>query len=44
MTRYFFAGWVRNPEHKNLTMAQFFKETHFDFLGQTKKAIIISRM
>ena len=42
MTRYFFAGWVRNPEHKHLTMAQFLKETHFDFLGQAKKAIVIS--
>lgn len=42
MTRYFFAGWVRNPEHKQLTMAQFLKETHFDFLSQAKKAIVIS--
>lgn len=42
MTRYFFAGWVRNPEHKELSMAQFLKETHFDFLGQAKRAIIIS--
>jgi SecD/SecF fusion protein len=42
MTRYFFAGWVRNPKNKELTMAQFLKETHFDFLGQAKKAIIIS--
>jgi SecD/SecF fusion protein len=42
MTRYFFAGWVRNPEHKQLSMAQFLKETHFDFLGQAKKAIVIS--
>lgn len=42
MTRYFFAGWVRNPEHKQLTMAQFLKETHIDFLGKAKAAIIIS--
>jgi SecD/SecF fusion protein len=42
MTRFFFAGWVRNPEHKHLTMAQFLKETHFDFLGQAKKAIVVS--
>ncbi len=42
MTRYFFAGWVRNPENKQLKMAQFLKETHYDFLGQAKKAIIIS--
>lgn len=42
MTRYFFTGWVRNPEHKQLSMAQFLKETHFDFLKQAKKAIVIS--
>lgn len=42
MTRYFFAGWVRNSEHRQLTMAQFLKETNFDFLKQAKKAIVIS--
>lgn len=42
MTRYFFAGWVKNPDHKQLDMAQFLKNTNFDFLGQAKKAIIIS--
>lgn len=42
MTRYFFAGWVRNPQHKQLTMAQFLKETHFDFLSRTKQAMMIS--
>ncbi len=42
MTRYFFAGWVRNPNNKELSMAQFLKQTNFDFLGQARKAIIIS--
>ncbi len=42
MTRYFFANWVRNPQHKKLTMAKFLKTTHFDFLAQAKKAIGIS--
>ena len=42
MTRYFFAGWVRNPEHKRLEMMQFLHETHFDFLKQARKALIIS--
>lgn len=42
MTRYFFAGWVRNPENKQLTMARFLKETHFDFLGKAKPAILLS--
>lgn len=42
MTRYFFAGWVQNPQNKTLTMAQFIGQTHFDFLAQTKKAVAIS--
>lgn len=42
MTRYFFAGWVQNPKNKTLTMSQFIGKTHFDFLGQAKKAIVIS--
>ena len=42
MTRYFFAGWVRNPEHKNLHMMQMLKETHINFLSWLKPAIIAS--
>lgn len=42
MTRYFFAGWVQNPTHKSLTMSQFIGQTHFDFLAQVKKALLIS--
>lgn len=42
MTRYFFAGWVQNPEHKSLSMSQFINQTNFDFLKQAKKAIAIS--
>jgi len=42
MTRYFFAGWVQNPANKKLEMSQFIKGTHFDFMAQTRKAIIIS--
>ena len=42
MTRYFFAGWVQNPNNKTLTMSQFIGQTSFDFLAQTKKAVIIS--
>ncbi len=42
MTRYFFAGWVQDPNHKSLTMSQFIGKTAFDFLAQTKKAMIIS--
>lgn len=42
MTRYFFAGWVQNPKNKELTMSHFIGNTHFDFIKQTKKAVIIS--
>lgn len=42
MTRYFFAGWVQNPDHKSLSMSQFIGRTKFDFLGQWKKAVAIS--
>lgn len=42
MTRYYFAGWVQNPEHKTLPMAQFFGRTHFDFLKYSKPIIIAS--
>ena len=42
MTRYFFAGWVQNPKNKQLNMSQFISGTHFDFLAQTRKAVILS--
>lgn len=42
MTRYFFAGWVQNPNNKSLNMMQLVGDTHFDFLKQTKKALMIS--
>lgn len=42
MTRYFFAGWVQNPQNKQLMMSQFIGNTNFDFIGQTRKAVIIS--
>lgn len=42
MTRYFFAGWVQNPKNKELKMSQFIHGTHFDFLAQTRLAVILS--
>ncbi len=42
MTRYFFAGWVKNPAHKSLSMSKFFNTTNFNFLAQTKKAVAIT--
>jgi SecD/SecF fusion protein len=41
MTRYFFAGWVQNPNNKTLNMAQFFTRTNFDFLGKFKTAMAV---
>ena len=42
MTRFFFAGWVQNPNHKELKMLRLFGKTKFDFLSKAKPAIIIS--
>jgi SecD/SecF fusion protein len=42
MTRFFFAGWVQNPKHKELKMMRLFKETKIDFVSKSKLAIIAS--
>lgn len=42
MTRYFFAGWVQNPDHKELKMAEWIKSANFDFLKFAKPAFILS--
>lgn len=42
MTRFFFAGWIQNPEHRELRMAKLFNQTRFDFLGKAKIAIVAS--
>lgn len=42
MTRYFFAGWVQNPNHRSLDMGQFFDKTNFDFLSKTRLAVTLS--
>jgi SecD/SecF fusion protein len=42
MTRFFFAGWVQNPKHKELKMMRLFKETQINFVGKAKLAITIS--
>jgi SecD/SecF fusion protein len=44
MTRFFFAGWVQNPEHKVLKMSNFIKASHFNFLKHTKKTMILSTL
>lgn len=42
MTRYFFAGWVKNPKNKILKMANFIKQTHVNFLKYGKLSIYSS--
>ncbi len=42
MTRYFFAGWVQDPTHKELKMSELIKATNFDFLKYTRSAFIIT--
>ncbi len=42
LTRYFFAGWVQNPNHKELKMRSLIGDTKFDFLGKAKIAVTIS--
>lgn len=42
LTRYFFAGWVQNPQNKALNMSQFIGSTHFNFLAHARKVITIS--
>ena len=44
MTRFFFAGWVQNPEHKALSMANWIKATQFNFLKFTKVTLAISAL
>lgn len=42
MTRYYFAGWVQNPNNKALPMSQWISNTKFDFIKQAKTAFILS--
>lgn len=42
VTRYFFAGWVKNPKNKVLKMATLIKKTHFNFLKYGKLSIYSS--
>jgi SecD/SecF fusion protein len=42
VTRYFFAGWVRNKEHKELKMASFIQSSSVNFLKYFKPAMLIA--
>lgn len=42
MTRYFFAGWVQNPNHKELKMMHLIGNTKIPFLKLAPKVIAVS--
>lgn len=42
VTRYFFAGWVRNPKNKELKMANLINARTFDFLKHTNTTMLFS--
>ena len=42
MTRFFFAGWVQNPKHNQLSMLNWFKEKKYPFLRYAKRAFVLS--
>lgn len=44
LTRYFFAGWVQNPEHKALKMSNWIKSSQFNFLKFSKPTLIFSTL
>lgn len=44
MTKYFFSGWVKNPKHTTLSMANFIKGAKFPFLKYRKVAFTLSTL
>lgn len=42
MTRFYFTGWVKNPKHKALAMANWIHAKSIDFLKQAKLAFAIA--
>jgi SecD/SecF fusion protein len=44
MTKYFFAGWIQNPNNSSLTMMNIFKAKNFNFLKYAPHAIAISAL
>ncbi len=39
LTRYYFAGWVQNPNNKELSMAQWIRNPNIDFLGKPRQLL-----
>jgi len=42
LTRYFFMGWIKNPQNKTLKMANLIRATKFNFLKYTKPTLLLS--
>ncbi|MGC2594954.1 MAG: protein translocase subunit SecD [Rhabdochlamydiaceae bacterium] len=42
LTRFFFAGWIQNPNHKSLSMLNWFRAKNYNFLKHTKKTVLFS--
>lgn len=44
VTRYYFTGWVQNPKHTALNMANWIKAKSIDFLKRTKLAFVLAAL
>jgi SecD/SecF fusion protein len=42
MTRFYFNGWLKNPRHTHLSMANWIRPSNFDFLKFAKMAFIFA--
>lgn len=42
LTKYFFIGWAKKPEHKMLKMSNWVHSTHFDFLKTARFVMLFS--
>ncbi|SCA62440.1 Uncharacterized protein SCG7109_AA_00370 [Chlamydiales bacterium SCGC AG-110-M15] len=44
VTRYYFAGWVRNSKNKELKMSNLFGGTAYNFLSKAKLSLVVSTL
>jgi SecD/SecF fusion protein len=42
MTRFYFNGWLKNPKHTKLSMANWIRPTNFDFLKKARLAFAVA--
>lgn len=40
MTKFYFTEWLRNPRHTNLSMSNWIRASHFDFLKRARHAFL----